>query len=415
MPSNSPIRNILLAVSGGIAAYKAPELVRQLKKAGFEVRVVLTESAKALVSPLALQTVSENPVFDGIFSVEQERSMGHIELANWADLMLVAPASANRLAELSLGLASDLLSTLALVFKGPLLVAPAMNTNMWQHPASKEHVLRLKERGVYFIGPSSGSLACGVTGLGRMSEPSEILKAIAAFSLNIVPNHSQPSVLITAGPTHEAIDPVRYLANKSSGKMGYELASAFARAGSCVHLISGPSHLRPDPEIKITNVTSACEMYEAVTQNLKEQDIFIGAAAVSDYRLAKPLDKKLAKEGNELQLSLIKNPDIIASVSAHAKRPKTVVGFAAQTHQAERLAKEKLEKKGLDLIICNEVSDLNPSFNVDFNQVTLISKNDIERLPSQSKQALARALTTKILELHQNNIKRIAHEKAHTT
>lgn len=389
-------KNVLLAVTGGIAAYKAPNIVRLLKQYGANVRVILTTAAKNLVSPLALQTVSENPVHDALFSLEQECNMGHIELANWADFLVIAPLTANSLAKMALGLADDLLSTLYLVYQGQILIAPAMNTNMWQHQSTQSHLLTLKKQGVYCIGPINGSLACGITGMGKMSAPEVIIDELISIH-EATKRHVDLKVLITAGPTIEAIDPVRYIANHSSGKMGYALAQSFVEKGARVTLISGPSSLRPPNGVNFIAIKSADEMLNAVTTHLKGQHIFIGAAAVSDYKAEEIFDKKQEK-AKSLTLKLVKNPDIIHYVAHCKNRPQQVIGFAAQTHNALEKAKEKRLKKGLDAIICNEINEKNPAFNADDNAVSFISEKGIKNYPKQDKLQLARKLADCILE-----------------
>lgn len=392
---------ILLGISGGIAAYKSAELTRLLKREGADVRVVMTPAACEFISPLTFQALSGNPVHLQLLDTEAEAGMGHIELAKWADHILIAPASADLIARLANGFANDLLSTLCLASEAPLAVAPAMNQAMWKHPASQENINTLQNRGVDIFGPGSGEQACGDVGFGRMLEPTELVELLC--------NRFQPQILtgkkvvITAGPTREAIDPVRYISNHSSGKMGYALATAAASAGAQVTLISGPVNLAAPSMVDRVSVSSAREMLDASLETIEDCDIFIAAAAVADYRTAQIAEQKM-KKGSEdqLTLALVKNPDIVATVANHPNRPFTV-GFAAETENLLDYARSKLERKNLDLIIANDVSRTDIGFNSDNNAVTLVSHNQQIELPLCSKDQLAHQLISHIAKLYLKN------------
>lgn len=380
-------KRILLGVSGGIAAYKSAELVRRLREAGAEVQVVLTAAAAELVRPLTFTALSgREALYDGAPGL----AMAHIDLARWAQAVLVAPCSANTLGKLALGLADNLLTTLCLAGDAPLLLAPAMNRLMWEHPAVQENVARLRARGVRLIGPAAGPQACGETGAGRMSEPAELLDALTAC---FTPPHlAGKRVLITAGPTREALDPVRFLSNRSSGKMGFALAAAARDAGAAVTLIAGPVALPTPPGVERIDVESAAEMHAAALARAPESDIFIGCAAVADYRPAEPLAHKLKRRAACLRLELVANPDIVAEVAAlpAGQRP-FVVGFAAETDDLTANALDKLRRKGLDLIAANRVGP-ECGFERDDNALELHWPGGSVALPRASKTALARAL-----------------------
>jgi phosphopantothenoylcysteine decarboxylase / phosphopantothenate---cysteine ligase len=387
-------KHILLGVTGGIAAYKSADLVRRLREAGAEVEVVMTDGAQAFITPLTLQAVSGNVVRTTLFDPNAEAAMGHIELARWADVVIVAPASADFMAKLSYGHADDLLSTLCLASTAPLVLAPAMNQQMWINSVTQENVRRLLKRGVKLLGPADGSQACGEIGPGRMVEPLEIIN----FLDNIfVPKIlSGKSVVITAGPTQEMIDPVRYITNKSSGKMGYALAEAAAAAGANVTLISGPVHLTAPHNVRCINVNTAQEMLNAVQKEIKHCNIFIAAAAVADYRCVDIAQQKIKKEKNNLVLQLERNPDILATVAKLAKKP-FCVGFAAETENVIAYAKKKFKEKNLDLIIANQVGE-DKGFDSNQNQVTVISAKSEKTFPLMSKKYLAAALIKLITE-----------------
>ena len=390
-------KRILLIVTGGIAAYKTPELVRLLKKAGASVRCVTTQAAQQFVTPLTLQSLSGDQVYTDLFSLTDEHTMGHIELSRQADVVLVAPATANVLAKMAQGLADDLATTLLLATDKPVLVAPAMNVRMWQHAATQDNVALLKQRGVTFIGPDEGEMACGERGEGRMAEPAKILAAVAAF-LDVRAPLNGKHAIVTSGPTHEPIDPVRYIANRSSGKQGHAIAVALRDLGCRVTLISGPVAL-PDPVgIHTVHVESARDMLAAVQQALPA-DIFVAAAAVADWRVDHEAVQKLKKSTASAlpELNLVENPDILATLSqAGPKRPALVVGFAAETETLVEHARAKLAKKGCDWICANDVSPARGTFGGDANTVHLVTRAGVEDWPHQSKDAVAQQLANRI-------------------
>lgn len=386
--------NILLGVSGGIAAYKAPDLVRRLRERGAEVQVVMTQGAQQFVTATTFQAVSGRPVRADLWDPAAEAAMGHIELARWADLVLVAPATADLLARVAAGRADDLLTTLLLATAAPVAVAPAMNSLMWTKPATQQNVAALRARAVVVIGPGHGSQACGETGDGRMSEPLEIVAAIEAM---LATRGAPPTgvlsgrkLVITAGPTREAIDPVRYISNRSSGKMGFALAEAARAAGAEVVLVAGPVALSTPPDVQRIDVQTAAQMHAAVMAAIGDADVFIGTAAVADYRPSEIAVRKIKKSGERITMELERTADILADVAALPKRPFTV-GFAAETHDVEAYAKEKLERKGLDMIAANEVGD-GKAFDCDENALIVLWPEGRQQLPSASKRELAREL-----------------------
>jgi phosphopantothenoylcysteine decarboxylase/phosphopantothenate--cysteine ligase len=384
-------RQIIVGITGGIAAYKAAELVRLLQGAGASVRVVMTTAATEFITPLTLQALSGNPVHLDLLDTEAEAGMGHIELARWADAVVVAPASANFIARLSQGRADDLLTTLCLATTAPVVVAPAMNQAMWKNPATRDNCKLLRERQIGVIGPAEGQQACGDTGPGRMLEPTELLIEVdALFSTGKL---SGKRVVITAGPTREAIDPVRYLTNHSSGKMGYALARAAADAGAETVLISGPVDIPAPERVTLVPVISAIEMHGEALKQADNCDIFIAAAAVADYRPETVADKKIKKGSEEtLRLDLIKNPDIIADVGQQFPGVFRV-GFAAETNDLELHARNKLERKDLQMVIANDVSDDSIGFQSDQNAVTVFSRNhQTSRFEPTRKTLLAQKL-----------------------
>lgn len=397
-------KHIVVGITGGIAAYKTIELIRLLRKAEAEVRVVLTPAAAEFVTPLTLQAISGNAVAQSLLDPQAELAMGHIELAKWADVVLIAPASADFIARLTAGMANDLLSTICLATSASILLAPAMNQQMYRQAITQQNLTALQSRGIQLIGPNSGAQACGDVGAGRMSEPSEIFAALC--------EHFQSSqdlqglnVAITAGPTREAIDPVRYISNHSSGKMGFAIASAFAKRGANVTLISGPVNLTTPENVARINVTSAQEMWQAALKSAVENHIFIGCAAVADYRVAHIADQKIKKTGDndELTLNLVKNPDIIADVGhLQSKRPFTV-GFAAETQNVADYAQGKLQRKNLDMICANDVSG-GQVFNADENSLQLFWQGGNKRLALQSKADLATDLANEILVQYQKTL-----------
>lgn len=400
--SNLAEKRILLGITGGIAAYKSIELIRFLTKAGADVQVVLTDGAKAFVTEMTLQAISGKPVRSTLLDPTAEAGMGHIELAKWADLIVIAPASADFMARYAQGMANDLLTTLCLATEAPVLIAPAMNQAMWRHPATQANSRLLTERGVLSIGPADGAQACGDIGPGRMSEPADIFSnvndylAAAAKPQDLTGQHW----VITAGPTMEAIDPVRYISNHSSGKMGYALAQAAQRRGAKVSLISGPVAISAPQGVTLMKVKSADDMLAACQQVMTQKaDVFIGAAAVADFKMKSQSNQKMKKQAdsNELQLTLVKNPDIIATI-AKQQGANYMVGFAAETQDVIAYAKSKLERKGLDMIIANDVSRSDIGFNQDENQVTAITKNKTWSPEKASKQQLAMQLVEHIYQ-----------------
>lgn len=382
-------RQILLGITGGIAAYKSAELVRRLKDHGADVRVVMTAAAMEFITPLTLQALSGNPVHTALLDPEAEAGMGHIELARWADLILVAPASADFMARLASGRGDDLLTTLCLATPAPIALAPAMNQGMWRDPATQANADTLRQRGVALFGPAAGEQACGDIGPGRMLEAEQLAELAAGlFNSRALDGIS---LSITAGPTREAIDPVRYISNHSSGKMGYALAEAAADAGARVTLISGPTQLPCPPRVTRVDVISADDMYQASMANMGNCDIFIACAAVADYRPAHIEEQKIKKQNTSMHIELVRNPDIVSAVASHAQRPFTV-GFAAETQDVIHYAKGKLEKKNLDMIIANDVSDTRIGFNSDENSVTIIDPSGQQKLEQMGKRQLAKQL-----------------------
>lgn len=393
-------KSILLIVGGGISAYKTPELVRLIIKAGGDVRVILTKAGSEFVTPLTLGSVSGKKVHEALFSLTDEAEMGHIELSRAADLVVVAPATADMMAKASHGLANDLASTTLLATDKPVLMAPAMNVRMWLHPATQRNLATLRADGIAFVGPNEGAMACGEFGPGRMAEPEEILAAISAhFAQNSGPLTGK-HVLITAGPTHEPIDPVRYIANRSSGKQGFALAEAARDAGARVTLISGPVGLSDLVGVKTLRVETAIEMKDAVEASLPA-DIAIFAAAVADWRVADAQAEKIKKDGKApAPLQLAENPDILAGVSRHAsKRPMLVVGFAAETEKVLEHAAAKRLRKGCDVIVANDVSPETGVMGGDRNLVHILTDSGTESLPEMAKSAVARALVAKFAEI----------------
>ncbi|MBI2802442.1 MAG: bifunctional phosphopantothenoylcysteine decarboxylase/phosphopantothenate--cysteine ligase CoaBC [Gammaproteobacteria bacterium] len=388
-------KQLCLIVTGGIAAYKAPELVRRLRDAGAVVKVVMTAAAREFVQPLTFQAVSGQPVHGDLLDPAAEAAMGHIELARWADLVLIAPASADFLARLAAGLADDLATTLCLATAAPILVAPAMNRVMWEHPATQANLVTLRTRGVQAVGPDSGAQACGETGPGRLAE----LPAIVAAAEHWFSGGELAGVrlLITAGPTHEAIDPVRIITNRSSGKMGYAMALAALAAGASVTLVSGPTALSPPTGSVIKRVTTAAEMYSAVMGAVIEADIFIACAAVADYQVAAPAPHKMKKQGRELTLTLIPTRDILQAVAARPHPPFTV-GFAAETENLIQHARAKLTGKGLNLVAANLVGQSGTGFDSDENELHVVWDEGEKQLGRASKDALARRLISVIAE-----------------
>lgn len=396
----APIR-VLLGVTGGIAAYKAAELTRLLRTSGAEVRVAMTAAATRFVAPLTFQALSGNRVHLELLDASEESAMDHISLARWADRVLIAPATADFLARLRAGTADDLLTTLCLATRSPLLIAPAMNTVMWAHPATQENVAVLRNRGVTVLGPASGALACGETGEGRMLEPAEILDLFSEQALQ-GPLSNRP-VLVTAGPTREPIDPVRFIGNRSSGKMGFAIAAAAARRGARVTLISGPTTLADPVGVEVQRVETAEQMYEAVLARAPDQDICIGAAAVADYTPARPATDKIKKTEPDLSIRLTRTRDIIGTVAALPDRP-FLVGFAAETRDLQEYALTKLRTKGLDMIAANRVGSSQGGFDSDDNALEVYWEGGGRNLALTSKRDIADQLMDLIIErLHAKN------------
>ncbi len=380
-------RRILLGVTGGIAAYKSAEVIRRLKDQGAEVRVVMTAAGQEFITPLTLQALSGNPVATQLLDESAEAAMGHIQLARWADAIVIAPASADFIAKLTHGEGSDLLSTLCLATQAPIAIAPAMNQMMWQNTATQENLNLLAERGVTIFGTGVGSQACGETGPGRMLEADIIaLKTADLFQRRLLDGKR---IVITAGPTQEAIDPVRYISNHSSGKMGFALAQAASDAGAITTLIAGPVHLTTPDRVKRINVVSAEQMLSATQPLIAQCDIFIACAAVADYRPEQIADQKIKKTGSSLSIALVRNPDILATV---APQCRFAVGFAAETQDTEKYARQKLADKQLDMIIANNVSNKNIGFNSDDNAVSVFWSDGEQQFPQQSKAQLSRQL-----------------------
>ena len=390
-------KQVVLGVSGGIAAYKSAELIRRLRDAGAEVRVVMTNAAREFITPLTLQALSGHPVHGDLLDPAAEAAMGHIELARWADLVLIAPATADMMARLAQGRGDDLLTTLVLATDAPVAIAPAMNQAMWRDPATQHNLALLLERDVKVFGPGDGGQACGDVGPGRMLEPTDIAaRAAECFERGLLAGRH---VLINAGPTREAIDPVRYISNHSSGKMGFALAEAAAEAGARVTLVAGPVNLPTPARVQRVDVVSAQQMLDACLAALPA-DLFIASAAVADYRPDACADQKLKKtpgSDDGTTLTLVRNPDILATLASHSERPGFCVGFAAETQDLLGYARDKLQRKNLDLIIANDVSQSGIGFNSDDNAVTLIDRQ-LERcsLPQASKQKLARQIIARI-------------------
>jgi phosphopantothenoylcysteine decarboxylase/phosphopantothenate--cysteine ligase len=390
-------KRVLLGVTGGIAAYKSPDLVRRLRERGAEVQVVMTAAAREFVTATTFQAVSGRPVRTDLWDAAAEAAMGHIELARWADVVLIAPATADFLARLATGQADDLLATLCLATEAKVAVAPAMNHVMWSNAATRANAATLQQRGIEIFGPGAGDQACGEVGEGRMLEPLELVDRLAAV---LPPSGTGPlkgrRVLISAGPTRERIDPVRFISNRSSGKMGFAVAQAAREAGAEVILVSGPVNLPTPPGIRRVDVESAAEMLAAVLREVEKTDIFISTAAVADYRPARPADQKIKKTTDTLDLCMERTSDVLATVAARPERP-FVVGFAAETESVEQNARLKLMKKNLDMIAANEVGH-DKAFDCEDNQLIVLWRNGRHDLGKASKQDLARKLVALIAE-----------------
>ena len=394
-------RHILLGVTGGIAAYKAAELARLLVKAGAEVQVVMTSSAMEFIGAMTFQAITGKETRSDLFDTAHEAAMGHIELARWADLVVVAPATANFIALMSQGRAGDLLSTLCLATTAPVAIAPAMNQQMWADPATQSNITALKQHGRLVWGPAAGEQACGDIGPGRMLEPAEIVDA--AREMFSSGDLAGISALVTAGPTHEAIDPVRFIGNRSSGKMGFAVAQALEEQGAEVILVAGPSSLPTPPGVSRVDVESALEMHAAVMKRIGNCDLFVATAAVADYRPETVADSKIKKTAESLDIHLVKNPDILADVASLENGPYTV-GFAAETADLARYADEKRRKKGIDMIAANEVGGTHGGFNHDENALLVLWEGGQQELPMTGKLRLARQLVELITrKIHARN------------
>ncbi|GEA52093.1 coenzyme A biosynthesis bifunctional protein CoaBC [Vibrio inusitatus NBRC 102082] len=394
-------KKIVLGISGGIAAYKCAELTRRLSERGAQVKVVMTKAAKEFITPLTMQAVSGQPVSESLLDPAAEASMGHIEIAKWADLVLLAPATADLIARMAAGMGNDLLTTVVLATDAPVAVAPAMNQQMYKNVATQENIATLQRRGMTIWGPASGEQACGDIGAGRMLEPMQLVeRCIAQCQPKLLQGKK---IVITAGPTQEAIDPVRFISNHSSGKMGYALAEQAAKLGAEVTLISGPVNLATPINVTRINVSSAEQMHQAAMEKAPLSDVFIGCAAVADYRPTEVADQKMKKVdgSDEIVVRMVKNPDIIAGVANLTQRRPFTVGFAAETQDVEKYALDKLSRKKLDLICANDVSQAGIGFNSNDNALNLYWPNGHKNFPLASKQALAQSVLEQINELTQ--------------
>lgn len=387
-------KKIVLGITGGIAAYKCAELTRRLTENGAQVKVVMTDSAQQFITPLTMQAVSGNPVSTSLLDPAAEAAMGHIEFAKWADLILIAPASANTIARMAHGMADDLLTTLVLATPAKVAIAPAMNQQMYAHPATQQNLQKLSEYGVSIWGPASGEQACGDVGKGRMLEPNELVEL--CLMREDTPLLAGKTVTITAGPTREALDPVRFISNHSSGKMGFSLARAAKALGAKVNLISGPVNLTTPSEVNRFDVESAQQMHDAAMELAVNSDVFIGCAAVADYKATTTANNKIKKQGDTMTIELSKNPDIIASVAALEENRPFTVGFAAETNDVANYAKGKLKNKNLDMICANDVSDSSIGFNSENNAMTLFWPEGERHLSLQSKQQISHLILKEI-------------------
>ena len=397
--NNLSQKKILLIICGGISAYKSLELIRLLKKQGVEVKTILTKSAKEFVTPLSVVSLSQEKVYDDLFNAENEAEMDHISLSRWADIILVAPATANTISKLSAGSSDDLASTVILASDKDVFLTPAMNVRMWEHPSTKQNLNKLKSYGYKIIGPEVGDMACGEFGEGKMTDPKDIFQTIKAYFGELKKNQKLKA-LVTAGPTYEYIDPVRFITNKSSGKQGYALAKSLANRGFQTTLISGPTNLLIDDNINLIKVETANEMFKATQENLPA-DVAIFAAAVADFKTKEKKDKKIKKQGH-LHLELEKNIDILNYVSKHnSLRPKLVIGFAAETNNIPENAQKKLIEKNCDWIIANDVSNKSIGFDSDFNEVSIYYKNQKiknEKLSIKEKSGISEEIVDRVIE-----------------
>jgi phosphopantothenoylcysteine decarboxylase / phosphopantothenate---cysteine ligase len=397
-------KEIVLGISGGIAAFKMVDLTRLFIKAGANVSVVMTKNATNFVTPFALEVITGRPVVVDLFKAERPGAINHIEVADRADLLVMAPATANIIGKLAYGIADDALSTMALACQAPLLIAPAMNVNMWNHPATMENVKKLAKRGVMFVGPESGELACGWEGKGRLSELCDIVEE-ASLVLS-AKDLTGKKVMVTAGPTREYLDPVRYITNRSSGKMGYSIARVARRRGAEVCLITGPVALTPPPCVRTIKVTSARDMYEVALVEAKKADIIVKASAVADFRPIKEVNQKIKKNGDGMTIELTQNPDILATIGQN-KKDQILVGFAAETSDLIKYADKKLAKKNLDIIVANDVTRKGAGFSTDTNIVTILDRNGRKaEWPQMSKIDVAYKLFDRILAMIQRDEKK---------
>ena len=389
-------KKILLIICGGIAAYKSLEIIRLLKKNGSFVKTILTKNGGKFVTPLSVTSLSQEKVYSDLFDYKNEAEMDHISLSRWSDLILIAPATANTITKISYGMADDLASTIVLAANKKIFLAPAMNVRMWKHPSNQENIKKLKNFEYQIIGPEIGDMACGEFGEGKMTEPQSILNFLNDYFKSIKKKNKYKA-LVTAGPTHEYIDPVRYISNKSSGKQGYEIAKSLKKNGFDTTLISGPTNLEPIPDINLIKVNSAEEMYNVTLENLPV-DVAIFSAAVSDYKVKNKENEKIKKK-EFMNLNLEKNPDILANISKHnSLRPKMVIGFAAETNNLNENSKKKLMEKNCDWIIANDVSDISIGFESDFNEVSIFYKNNnLEKIPKMKKSLLADQIVSRVI------------------
>ena len=390
-------KKILLVICGGISAYKSLEVIRNLKKRNAQIKTILTKSAKEFVTPLSITSLSQEKVYDDIFNIENESEMDHISLSRWADLIVVAPITANTISKLSSGSSDDLASTVILASDKEVYLVPAMNVRMWEHPSTKDNLLKLKNYGYKIIGPETGDMACGEFGKGKMTEPKEIIKEIELY-FNNKKNNKKMKALVTAGPTREYIDPVRFITNRSSGKQGYEIAKSFRDNGFETTLISGQTNLDPITGVNFIKVDTAQEMFDQTIKNLPA-DVAIFSAAVTDYKIKNFKNKKIKKKEN-LNLELEKNIDILAYVSKHNfLKPKLTIGFAAETNDLVKNSLKKLEVKNCDWIVANDVSDKSIGFDSDDNQVSIFYKNNTnETLIKMNKSLIAKELVNRVIE-----------------
>ncbi|MDD6681987.1 MAG: bifunctional phosphopantothenoylcysteine decarboxylase/phosphopantothenate--cysteine ligase CoaBC [Clostridiales bacterium] len=394
-------KNVVLGVTGGIAAYKACELCSRLRKSGAQVYVIMTKNACEFVAPLTFETLSNHPVVTDTFKRPDSWEVEHVALAKRADLFVIAPATANIMAKMACGIADDMLSTTVLATRAPVLIAPAMNTGMWDHIATRENAETLKRRGVHFIGPEGGFLACGDNGAGRMSEAKDIFEA-AEKILSAVQDLAGLRLLVTAGPTQEKLDPVRYITNRSSGKMGYAIAEAAAARGAQVTLVTGPTYLAVPAGVQGVKILSTQDLYDEMMNRCEEQDIIIQAAAPADFTPDQVADQKIKKQGDgNLIISLKQTPDVAAAVGKKKKPGQTLVGFAAETNDVLENAQGKLVKKNLDMIVANDVTAPGAGFDVDTNIVTFVTVEGMETLPCMKKRQVADELLNRVLNLRE--------------